>query len=157
MNKDNLIFNFLMEKISIENGIIFLVVYFFIVWITLLIWVIVDILNRTNNIFLRFVSVLLILLWTPFWIFVYFIIRPKKTLFQEYNEEVENNLDCLNEEIRQKLWYDNLEKLKCFNCDALVEKDFKYCPECKAKLMKKCKSCTKKIAIEWNICPYCWW
>ena len=157
MNNENIIFNFLMENISIENVIKFLSVYFFIVWIAILVWVVRDISNRTDNIFLQIFSVLTILFLTPFWIFIYLIIRPAKTLFEKYYGEVENNLDCLSEEVKQKIWEDNLEKIRCFNCDMVVEKDFKYCPECKTKLKKKCKNCGKKLDLERKNCPYCWW
>lgn len=156
MNSDNVIFNFLMEKLSVENVIKFLIVYFFIVWISILVWVIRDITNRTESIFLQLLSIFIILILTPFWVFIYLLIRPWKTLFERYHEEVENNLDCLSEDIKQRIWENNLEKINCFNCGAEVEKDFKYCPECKTKLKNKCKNCWKELELDWKNCPYCW-
>jgi hypothetical protein len=48
--------------ITFETVIKFMIVYFFIIWITLLIWVTKDIINRTSSIFLRIISILIILL-----------------------------------------------------------------------------------------------
>ncbi len=155
MNSNNFIVDFLMENLSIENTIKFFILYFFVVWISILVWVIRDITNRTENVFLQLFSVLIILIMTPLGIFIYLLIRPGKTLFEKYYEEVETNLDCLSNEVKERIWEDNLEKINCFNCWAEVEKDFKYCPECRVKLVKKCSSCSKELDPSWKVCPYC--
>lgn len=157
MNTNNAILNFLLIHTTIENTIKFFILYFFIVWIAILVWVIRDITNRTESIFLQIFSVMSVLILTPLWVFIYLIVRPWKTLFEKYYEEVEHNLDSLSEEIKEKIWVDNFEKMTCFNCKAEVEKDFKYCPSCNIKLMKKCKDCGKELELDRKNCPYCWW
>jgi hypothetical protein len=54
------------EMVTFDTFIKFAVLYFFIIWISVLLWVMKDISNRTNNILLQVVSVLIILFLTPF-------------------------------------------------------------------------------------------
>jgi glucan phosphoethanolaminetransferase (alkaline phosphatase superfamily) len=103
------------ETITFDFFIKFAVIYFFIIWIALLLFVIKDISNRTNNIFLQVISILSVLILTPFGIFIYLIIRPGKTLFEKYYEEIEDNLEAFNEIIEEKNKQFDSET-KCFNC-----------------------------------------
>jgi hypothetical protein len=54
------------NMITFDTFIKFAILYFFIIWISILLWVIKDISNRTDNIFLQIISVLIILIFTPF-------------------------------------------------------------------------------------------
>jgi hypothetical protein len=54
------------EMVTFDTFIKFAVLYFFIIWISVLLWVMKDISNRTNNILLQVLSVLIILFITPF-------------------------------------------------------------------------------------------
>jgi hypothetical protein len=54
------------EMVTFDTFIKFAVLYFFIIWISVLLWVMKDISNRTNNILLQVLSVLIILFLTPF-------------------------------------------------------------------------------------------
>ncbi len=102
MNYNNILYTYLSDKVTVENIIKFFIVYFFIFWISILVWVYKDIINRTENIFYQIISILIILIFTPlFGIFIYLIIRPHKTLFERYYEEVEYNLESLNNQIKQ--------------------------------------------------------
>jgi len=92
---------FLYENITFELFIKFIICYLFIIWFALLAWVIKDIWNRTNSIFLQIVSILIMLIFPPVWIFIYLIIRPWKTLFEKYYLEVEENLELFNEIIKK--------------------------------------------------------
>lgn len=145
----------LYETVTIDLFLKFSVAYFFIIWIALLLYVIRDISNRTNNVFLQIISILTILILTPFWIFIYLIIRPGKTLFEKYYEEIEDNLETFNEIIEER---NNLSEpeIECFNCGEPISHDFKFCPKCKESLQNDCESCGKIIYSDWNICPYCW-
>ena len=104
MNYNNSLYLYLSEKITIENTIKILVLYFFIIWISLIVWVYKDISLRTENVYFQIFSVSIILLFTPLlWVFIYLIIRPSKTLFESYYEEVETNLENLNNQILERL------------------------------------------------------
>ena len=91
------------NSVTFDTLIKFIILYFFIIWISVLLWVMKDISNRTNNIFLQIFSVLIILFLTPFWIFIYLLIRPGNTLFEKYYKEIEENLDIFNEIIKENV------------------------------------------------------
>jgi len=54
------------ELVTFDTFIKFAILYFFIIWISILLWVIKDISNRTDNLFLQIISVLIILFFTLF-------------------------------------------------------------------------------------------
>lgn len=143
------------NNITFETVIKFMIVYFFIIWIALLIWVTKDVVNRTSNILLQIVSILIILLWTPLGVFIYLLIRPSKTLFEKYHNEVEWNLDVMEEIIEEKN-KDFWDSLHCFSCESPILPTFKFCPTCKTELKEECNGCEKNIYKNWKICPYCW-
>lgn len=91
----------LFKSIDIEFFIKFIVVYFFIIWISLVVWVLKDIRNRTTNVFFQIICLLISVL--PFlWIFIYLLLRPSRTLYEKYYEEIEYNLDIINEIIEER-------------------------------------------------------
>ena len=145
----------LYDAITFEIFLKFGIVYFFIIWIAILLWVIKDISNRTNSIVLQIISILVILFLTPFWIFIYLLIRPGKTLFEKCYNEIEDNLETFNQIIEEKTkWLD--EDIACPKCEELVSHDFKYCPKCKISLKNECTWCSKLLDSDWKVCPYCW-
>jgi hypothetical protein len=147
------------NTVTFDLLIKFVVLYFFIVWFALLLWVIRDITNRTNNLFLQIISILIVLLLTPLWIFIYLIIRPSKTLFEKYYTEVEDNLDTYNKIIEDKskqIAKETEREGHCYSCLEPIRHDFKFCPNCKTSLKTKCIWCDKLIHSDWAICPYCW-
>lgn len=147
---------YLWESITIESVIKFCILYFFIVWIAIIIWVIKDIANRTHNIFIQILSILIVLLFTPFGIFLYLLIRPSSTLFERYYQEVEENLDILSRMIEQKTEYQVTNGTSdCPSCGYEVERDFIICPNCKFELKHTCHSCEKEIRENWKVCPFC--
>ena len=51
---------------------------------------------------------------------------------------------------------ENFSQKECHTCDKIMEKDWKFCPNCKTKnIMSKCQFCYKEIESEWNYCPFC--
>lgn len=94
---------YLYGLVTFDTFLRFAILYFFIVWISVLLWVMKDISNRTNSIILQVISVLIILILTPFWIFVYLIIRPSNTLFEKYYNEIEENLDIFHQIIEDRI------------------------------------------------------
>lgn len=99
----NLFIENIYSSITFDFFIKLVVVYFFILWIAILLWVIKDITNRTDNVFLQVVSILIILFLTPFWVFIYLLIRPSKTIFEKYYEEIEENIDIFKEIIEERI------------------------------------------------------
>ena len=71
-----------------------IVVYFFIVWFCIVVWVVRDITNRTRSIVFQVLSIILVLFLTPLGIFLYLLLRPQKTLFEQVFEDEFFRLDA---------------------------------------------------------------
>lgn len=61
-------------------------IYLLVIWVSVVIWVIKDITNRSDNVLLQVLSVLTVLVFTPLGIFIYLLIRPQSTLFERLYE-----------------------------------------------------------------------
>ncbi len=71
-----------------------IIIYFFVVWFCLVVWVVRDITNRTHSIVFQVFSILLVLFLTPLGIFIYLLLRPQKTLFEQVFETEFLRLDA---------------------------------------------------------------
>ena len=71
-----------------------IVVYFFIIWFCLVIWVVRDITNRTHSLMFQVTSILMVLVLTPLGIFIYLLLRPQKTLFEQVFEAEFSRLEA---------------------------------------------------------------
>ncbi len=144
------------ESVTIESVLKFAVAYFFIVWIAIIIWVIKDISNRTNSISLQVLSILIVTLFTPLWVFLYLLIRPGRTVFEKYYQEVEENLDILSRIIEQKTLYEQANMTTdCPECGYKIQPDYVICPNCETNLRHECINCKKEIRENWKVCPFC--
>lgn len=94
--------DYIWNLITFEFAFKFFLVYFFVIWISLIVWVLKDISIRSNNLFVQIISVFIILFLTPLWIFIYLLIRPRTTLYEKYYQEIEDNLDIINEIIEER-------------------------------------------------------
>jgi hypothetical protein len=140
--------DYLLQQITIEFFIKILILYFFIVWISIIVWVYKDITNRTLNSFYQIISLLLVLLFTPLGIFIYLLIRPIKTLTEKYYEEIEENLDILSETIAHTI-------VSCPGCQKDINSHYSNCPHCQFSLYEPCGKCSKPVFFDWNSCPHC--
>lgn len=130
---------------SLDMILRIVIIYFFIIWGALVVWVIKDITNRTTNLFIQVISILLVLILTPiFGLPIYLLIRPRTTIFEKYYESAE--FDLLENEEQNHV---------CFSCNAVIEKDFHFCPYCRIELRKACLGCEHLIQKNWGVCPYC--
>ncbi|MCL4530589.1 MAG: zinc ribbon domain-containing protein, partial [Chloroflexi bacterium] len=78
-------------------------------------------------------------------VLVYLILRPTRTLEEEYQRTLEE------ESLLQAL-----EDLPlCPGCERRVKDDWQVCPNCHTKLKKACHNCGKLMELPWNVCPYC--
>lgn len=57
-------------------------------------WVVRDVTNRTNSLTYQVISILLVLFLTPLGIFIYLLVRPQKTLFEQVFESEFLRLDA---------------------------------------------------------------
>lgn len=137
------------DKLTIEVFIKIVIIYFFIVWISLIIWVYKDITNRTESILLQLLSIFLVTIFTPLGLFIYLLIRPAKSIFESFYEEIEENLDILSQTIRNNI-------IDCPKCWSSVNAAYNFCPHCNEEIQSDCKWCGRKMFFDWKLCPYCW-
>ena len=123
----------------------FLGAYLLTVWISLIIWTYRDVRARSRSIFVQLLSVVLVAVFNIPGILLYFLLRPRETLAEQYERE-------LSEEA---LLQDIEEKVACPACQQKIHPDFLFCPNCHTRLKRRCDNCHRITSLRWNICPYC--
>ncbi len=114
-------------------------------WIALVIWTYRDIRARARDPLVQILSALLVAVLNLPGVLVYLILRPTRTLEEEYQRTLEE------ESLLQAL-----EDLPlCPGCERRVKDDWQVCPNCHTKLKKACHNCGKLMELPWNVCPYC--
>ena len=114
-------------------------------WVSLVIWTYRDIRNRARDPLAQTLSVILVALLNLPGILVYLVLRPPRTLEDEYQRTLEE--EALLAAIE--------DQLLCPGCERRVKDDWMICPNCQTKLKKNCHECGKLMELPWNICPYC--
>ncbi len=114
-------------------------------WLSLIIWTYRDIRRRARDPLARILAVLIVaVLFLP-GILVYFILRPQKTLEEEFQQTLEE------EALLQSIEDNSL----CPGCGRRVREDWVACPNCYTRLKKPCHQCKRLMELSWNLCPYC--
>jgi RNA polymerase subunit RPABC4/transcription elongation factor Spt4 len=114
-------------------------------WLSLIFWTFRDIRSRTRDPLLRILAfVIVALLFLP-GILVYLVLRPARTLEEEYQHSLEE--EALLQTID--------DAAVCPGCNRRIQKDWVACPNCHVRLKKTCTHCGKNIELPWNLCPYC--
>jgi hypothetical protein len=114
-------------------------------WLSLVIWAYRDIRQRARDPLARILAVLVVaVLFLP-GIVIYLILRPPRTLEEEYQHTLEE------EALLQSLEESSL----CPGCGRRAKESWILCPNCHTKLRKPCHQCGKLMELPWNICPSC--
>jgi RNA polymerase subunit RPABC4/transcription elongation factor Spt4 len=114
-------------------------------WISLVIWTYRDIRTRSRDTLVQTLATLLEAVLNLPGILVYLILRPPRTLEEEYQRTLE-----------EEALLQALEDLPlCPGCERRVKDDWQVCPNCHTKLKKTCENCDRLMELPWNICPYC--
>ena len=114
-------------------------------WIALVIWTYRDIRNRARDPLVQFLSTLLVGLLSLPGVIVYLILRPPRTLEEEYQRTLE-----------EEALLQALEDLPlCPGCERRVKDTWQVCPNCHTKLKKSCEDCGNLMELPWNLCPFC--
>ena len=114
-------------------------------WLSLAIWTYRDISARAKDPLIRFLAVLVVaVLFLP-GIVVYLILRPQRTLEEEYQQTLEE--EALLRAIE--------ETPACPGCGRRTKDDWLVCPHCHTKLKKPCHHCGYLMDLPWNLCPHC--
>ena len=48
-----------------------------------------------------------------------------------------------------------ISELKCYSCSELIDREWKFCPNCGVNLSLRCKKCGAELEPQWKICPVC--
>ena len=114
-------------------------------WISLVIWTYRDIRTRSRDTLVQTLATLLVAVLNLPGVLVYLILRPPRTLEEEYQHTLE-----------EEALLQALEDLPlCPGCERRVKDDWQVCPNCHTKLKKTCENCERLMELPWNICPYC--
>jgi len=121
------------------------VAFVVIFWLSLLIWTYRDIGSRTQDTVTRILSTALVFFFFVGGLFIYMILRPRQTLAEIYERQLEE----------ESLLAEMTERQTCSNCHARIESDFQVCPSCSQKLKRSCPKCERLLELRWTFCPYC--
>jgi RNA polymerase subunit RPABC4/transcription elongation factor Spt4 len=114
-------------------------------WISFVVWAYRDIRTRTRDPLVQILATLLVAVLNIPGVLVYLILRPPRTLEEEYQRTLE-----------EEALLQALEDLPlCPGCERRVKDDWQVCPNCHTKLKKTCHNCSKLMELPWNICPFC--
>ncbi|GER79411.1 MAG: zinc ribbon domain-containing protein [Anaerolineales bacterium] len=114
-------------------------------WISLVVWTYRDIRTRVRDPLAQILSALLVAFLNIPGVLVYLILRPPRTLEEEYQRTLEE------ETLLQALE----DQPICPGCERRVREDWQVCPNCQTRLRKPCLHCGRLMELPWNICPYC--
>jgi hypothetical protein len=114
-------------------------------WLGLIFWTYRDIRARARDPLARILAVLVVaILFLP-GIVVYLIMRPPRTLEQEYQQTLEE--EALLQSIE--------DSPLCPGCGRRTKDNWVVCPNCHTKIKKTCHQCGKLMELPWNLCPHC--
>ena len=114
-------------------------------WVALVVWTYRDIRARHRDRLVHFLAAALVALLNLPGVLVYLVLRPSRTLEEEYQQTLEE--EALLQSIE--------DQTVCPGCERRIKDDWVVCPSCQTKLRKPCHSCGRLMELPWNICPYC--
>ena len=114
-------------------------------WLALVIWTYRDMRSRHRDRLVHILAALMVALLNLPGVLVYLILRPARTLEEEYQQTLEE--EALLQSIE--------DQSVCPGCERQIREDWLVCPSCHTKLRKHCHSCGRLMELPWNICPYC--
>ncbi len=132
------------------TGLIGVAAFFFfafvaIFWVSLVYWAWRDVRSRTQDVILQITATVLVAVFGLGGLFIYLIVRPRQTLAELYERQLEE----------ESLLAEMTERQTCPTCHYRVEGDFQLCPSCGTKLRRPCPRCDHLLELKWNVCPYC--
>jgi RNA polymerase subunit RPABC4/transcription elongation factor Spt4 len=114
-------------------------------WLSLILWTARDIRARSDDRLTRILAVITVALLTVPGLLLYLLLRPARTLEEEYQSSLEE----------EALIATLAGRLTCPGCGRQVENDWQVCPVCSTVLRKPCSGCRRMLDLPWNVCPYC--
>jgi amino acid transporter len=138
-----------LDPILISNitlvAVAFATAFLVALWISLVFWTFRDIRRRSRDPLLRVLAALVVaVLFLP-GVLIYLILRPPRTLDDEYQHSLEE--EALLQSIE--------DKPVCPGCARQVKEAWTACPTCYTRLKKTCHKCGQPMDLAWNLCPFC--
>lgn len=119
--------------------------YFLIMWLASIAWVYRDVRQRTDDAAKQLIAIALATLFPIAGLPVYLVLRPRETLQDTYDRQLEENV------ILTELHNQNV----CPNCRRPAQPDFVVCAHCATSLKQACQQCGRLLHVQWRHCPYC--
>src|SRR5947209_14793831 len=109
-------------------------------WLGLVIWTFRDIRSRSQDLLTQILATLLVAVFFVGGLFIYLILRPRQTLAEIYERQLEEEslLDVMT------------ERQDCNNCHARIDSDCQLCPSCGQKLKRACPKCERLLELRWS-------
>ncbi len=114
-------------------------------WLSMVLWTFRDMRARSRDPLAQLFATLVVAILTLPGLLVYVILRPRETLAEAYQRELED--EALLQEIEGRP--------HCPGCEMPVQEIWQVCPQCHTRLRKVCEHCGKLMELGWNLCPYC--
>lgn len=124
---------------------VLLAAYIVLLWAASVLWTYRDIRGRSEDVIVQVLAVAMALVLPFAGIALHLILRPRQTLAERYERELE----------AQYLRRDLEDGHSCPQCQRAVEPDFILCPHCHTALRRRCGACEKVIDLTWSVCPFC--
>ncbi len=115
------------------------------IWLSLIVWTFRDVRSRSRDIFAILLATLMVVIFGPLGLLLYFLLRPSTTLAELYERSLEE----------EALLQDLEERVVCPGCRRKIEPAWLVCPDCHAILKKRCTNCGQLLHLRWRICPFC--
>jgi RNA polymerase subunit RPABC4/transcription elongation factor Spt4 len=114
-------------------------------WLSLVIWTFRDMRARSRDVLAQILAAAVVAVLNLPGLIIYLILRPPKTLAEQYEQSLEE--EALLQEIE--------DRRVCPGCSRQVREDWQLCPNCLTKLKKSCENCGKLLDLPWTVCPFC--
>jgi len=114
-------------------------------WLSLIIWTFKDVRSRSRDVFAILLATLMVVIFGPLGLLLYFLLRPNTTLAELYERSLEE----------EALLQDLEERPRCPGCSRQVHESWILCPDCHTTLKKVCSYCESKLDLAWAVCPFC--
>ena len=114
-------------------------------WLSMIIWTFKDVRARSRDVFAILLATLMVVIFGPLGLLLYFLLRPPTTLAEQYERALEE----------EALLQDLEERPRCPGCSRQVNEAWILCPDCHNTLRKICPTCENSLHLQWNVCPFC--
>ncbi len=125
--------------------IAFIGAFFIALWLSLIVWTFRDARRRSRDIFAILLATLMVAIFGPLGLILYFLLRPPVTLAEEYERSLEE----------EALLQDLEDRPRCPGCSRQVKEEWILCPDCHTTLKNVCGNCRNTLHLAWTVCPYC--